>query len=129
MKIQAPTYRAGGNWQELADLFGYTIDQYAQDWTYTVAEADRIDEYIETYDRSIDDEDTKFSLMEMIPQAVNDQPTPSLTESKWTEVKKLLDKDFALHAYTIFYWCCWENKKLEDCWKISPQMREIWLNR
>ncbi|MEM6801100.1 MAG: hypothetical protein AAF696_06825 [Bacteroidota bacterium] len=129
MKIQEPDYRFGGNWQELADLFGYTLDKHAQDWTYTIAEADKIEEYVQAYNTSIVHEDSKFSLMEMILQALNDQPTPKLLQSKWLAVKQLLDQDFELHTYTIFYWCCWDNEDLSDGWEISPQMREFWLNR
>ena len=70
MKITEPKFRCGGNWQELADLFGYEIGQHDQDWTYTIVESDRIDEYIQAYNTKVTNEDTKFSLMEMIIQSL-----------------------------------------------------------
>ena len=36
MEIKEPEFRCGGNWQDLADLFGYEIGEDDQDWTYTI---------------------------------------------------------------------------------------------
>ncbi len=47
---------------------------------------------------------------------------------KWHKVVSLLNKDFDLHQYTIFYWCCWENEDINDCWDVTPLMREFWSN-
>ncbi|MCD8528751.1 MAG: hypothetical protein LRY27_01955 [Chitinophagales bacterium] len=72
MEIKEPEYRSGGNWQELAELFGYEVGKYDQDWTYTVVEPERIDDYIQAYNTIITNDDTKFSLMEMIIQSLTE---------------------------------------------------------
>ena len=127
MEIKEPEFRCGGNWQELADLFNYTIDKHDQDWTYTIVEPERIDEYIEAYDTLVTNPDTKFSLMEMIIQSLTEQESDKIMEEKWGKVNPLLKKDFKLNQYTIFYWCLWGNDDLDDCWRITPLMRKFWL--
>ena len=127
MKIKEPEFRYGGNWHELADLFGYKIDIHDQDWTYTIVEPDRIDEYIQAYDTKITNEDTKFSLMEMIIQSLTEQKNEKLMKEKWKLVKPILNKDFDLHEYTIYYWCSWDNENIDDCWEVTPLMREFWV--
>lgn len=129
MEIKEPEFRCGGNWQELAELFNYKIDDNEQDWTYTIVEPERINEYIQAYDTKIINEDTKISLMEMIIQSLTEQESEILINEKWIFIKLLLTKDFDLHKYTIFYWCCWENEDINDCWSITPLMRELWLNK
>ncbi|WP_109831819.1 hypothetical protein [Reichenbachiella versicolor] len=129
MEIIEPKYRFGGNWEELATLFNYTIDSLSQDWTYEIAEPERIDDYIQAYNKEIKNEDTKFSLMEMIIQALEDQGSIELIKLKWALVKPLLLKDFDLHQFTIFYWSCWDNENIEDSWVVTPLFRELWLNK
>ena len=129
MKIKEPEFRCGGNWQELADLFDYEIDKHDQDWTYTIVDSDRIEEYIQAYDTKITNEDTKFSLMEMIIQSLTEQEDKKLMEEKWKLVKPILNKDFDLHEYTIYYWCCWDNDNIDDCWEVTPLIREFWIKK
>ncbi len=128
MKIVEPKYRFGGNWEELATLFNYTIDSPSQDWTYEIAEPERIDDYIRAYDNEVQNEDTKFSLMEMIIQALENQGSIELIELKWQLIKPILLRDFELHQYTIFYWSCWEDE-IEDTWNVTPLFRELWMNK
>ena len=129
MKIEEPKFRCGKNWQEIATLFNYIIKDCDQDWTYTIIEPHRIDEYIAAYGTIITNNDTKFSLMEMIIQSLTEQATDELLNDKWTKVENILEKDFILHQYTIYYWCCWDNNDIEDCWRITPKMREFWLEK
>ena len=129
MEIQEPEFRCGDNWEELATLFHYEIDKNDQDWTYIVAESERIDEYIQAYDTTVTNEDTKFSLVEMIIQALTDQASNEIMKEKWKTVRELLDKDFELNKYTIYYWCCWDNDDINDCWEVAPLMREFWIEK
>ena len=87
MEIQEPEFRCGDNWEELATLFHYEIDKNDQDWTYIVAESERIDEYIQAYDTTVTNEDTKFSLVEMIIQALTDQASNEIMKEKWKTVR------------------------------------------
>ncbi|MEP3390235.1 MAG: hypothetical protein ABJO02_18720 [Reichenbachiella sp.] len=129
MEIKEPKYRFGGNWEELAVLFNYEIHEHDQDWTYTIAEPERIDEYISAYDNEIKNDDTKLSLMEMIIQALEGQRSIELIKLKWQLVKPLLLKDFELNQYTIFYWSCWNNENIEDSWAVTPFFRDLWVNK
>ena len=108
-------------------MFGYSIDKNDQDWTYTKSEFDRIDDYLEAYGK-LEKKETKFSLLEMIIQAVNDQPT-ELLDSYWNKLKPILEADFELNKYTIHYWCSWETDELHNCFEISEKMREYWLDK
>jgi len=129
MKIEEPKFRFGKNWQELADLFNYKIEVGDQDWTYTIVEPERIDEYIAAYDTTITNDDTKFSLMEMIIQSLTDQENTKLMYEKWPQVESILHTDFELHKYTIYYWCCWDNEDVDDCWQVTPLFREFWIQK
>ncbi len=129
MEIKEPKFRCGGNWQELADLFDYKIGKHDQDWTYTIVESKRIDDYIQAYDTTITNDNTKFSLMEMIIQSLTEQKNEELMHQKWGKVKALLNKDFDLHEYTIYYWCCWDTEDIKDCWSVTPLMRSYWESK
>ena len=129
MEIREPEFRCGGNWQELADLFGYEIEQHDQDWTYTIVEPNKIGDYIQAYETKITNEDTKFSLMEMIIQSLTEQENKTLMNEKWKQIEPILNRDFELHKYTIYYWCCWENDDLNDCWEVTPLIRKFWINK
>jgi len=111
----------------LAERFNYSIDPEEQDWTYIIAEPERIEDYLRAYE-DLDGKAVKFSLMEMIMQALNGQDEEDF-ENFWEKVKALLDHDFDLHEYTIYYWCIWDNDNLEDCFSISEPMRKYWIKK
>ena len=129
MEIKEPEFKCAGNWQELASLFGYEIEIYSQYWTYEIAEPERIDEYTRAYDTTVTNGETKFSLMEMIFQSLTEQKDEKKMEEKWDQVKSILNENFDLHKYTIYYWCCWENEDINDCWEITPLIRDFWINK
>lgn len=129
MKIEEPAYRFSKNWDKVANLFSYTIHPDDQDWTYTIAEPHMIDNYIAAYDIEITDEESKFTLMEIIIQSLNDQGSSKQIKKKWPSVKRLLDKDFALHQYTVYYWCSWDVEDENNLWEVSPVLREYWQDR
>ena len=129
MKVIEPEFRLGSNWQELADLFGYEIGKHDQDWTYTIAEPERIDDYIKVYGIEVTNDDTKFSLMEMIIQSLTEQENEKIMLEKWKLVAPILNNDFDLHKFTIYYWCCWKDKNINDCWSVTPLMRKFWVNK
>lgn len=102
----------------------YTLSDY-QDWEFIVGKSEDIEEYINYYSTE-SDEDNKFALMEIIIQATEDQTTENDFLKYLKIVLKLLKENFRLHEYSVFYWSCFENENIEDCWKISPFMRELW---
>lgn len=95
-----------------------------QDWEWEIANPKHIEKYIEHY-KSLKDDDEKFTLMEIIIQALTDQEEEELIKY-WKEVKEFLKANFGVHEYSIFYWSCFENENVEECWQITPQMRSLW---
>ena len=49
-----------------------------------------------------------------------------LDEKTWRRIREHLKTEFALHRYTIFYWCCKGEENMEYCFYITPFMRELW---
>jgi hypothetical protein len=64
--------------------------------------------------------------MELIIQAVEDQSTEVLFQEYWNIIKPILEKDFHIHEYTIYYWADFENESLDNSWRISALMRNLW---
>ena len=110
---------------ELADALDLPIDSTTQDWSFTVGNPEDIEKYISHYNLT-PDEDTKFVLMEIIIQATEDQVESTDFQKYWDNIKILLETDFLLHEYTIFYWSCFDSQNLENCWRISENMRALW---
>ncbi|KYH06704.1 hypothetical protein A1704_23105 [Chryseobacterium cucumeris] len=102
----------------------YTLSDY-QDWEFIVGKPEDIEEYINYYTTEAD-EDNKFALMEIIIQATEDQTMENDFLKYLKIVLKLLKENFRLHEYSVFYWSCFENENIEDCWKVSPYIRELW---
>ena len=96
-----------------------------QDWSYIVANPIDFSKYLSLYDKILND-DEKFVLMEILIQSVEDQNTKSDFNNCWIDLKERITSDFSIHKYTIYYWCVFDNENLEDCWKITSNMRELW---
>lgn len=125
-----PTLRCGTRKaiDELAGELNFLNKSTMQDWSYEVANPDDIDKYISHYN-SIRDEDKKFVLMEIIIQATEAQNTEALFQKCCETIRPILDANFKLHEFTIYFWACLDNENLEDCWKITPLIRRIWEDK
>lgn len=100
--------------------------KYSQDWEYEIADSERVDEFITYYQNNLSDEDEKFTLMLIIIESCNDAISENNLENKtWEKVKKSLMEDYYIHKQTIDYWCSEEEKDIEDCFAITPLIREI----
>lgn len=109
---------------ELIAQYGYPYKEWMQDWPIEIADFNEIENYFRHYDKQVD-EDKKFILMEMLIQALTDIENEGDFNKYWNLLKTRIIKDFKIHEYTIFYWCCFE-EKLSLCWKVTPNMRELW---
>ena len=67
--------------------------------------------------------------MEIIIQATEEQNTEELFQKYCETIKPILETDFKTHEFTIYYWACFDNENLEDCWKIAPLIRRIWEDK
>lgn len=124
-----PTFRCGTKKaiDELSEELNIPHDSFMQDWSYTEGNPNDIEKYISHYHLTKDD-DKKFVLMEFIIQATEDQRTEELFLKYWEKIKPILKSDFKLHEYTIHYWACFDNENIDDCWRITPFMRQIWID-
>lgn len=122
-----PTFRCGTQKaiDALAEELNLPHNSSDQDWSYTAGNPDSIETFITHYE-AINDADKKFVLMEFIIQATEEQRTDELFTTCWNKIKPLLEKDFILHEYTVYYWSCFDNGNSNPCWKISPLMRKLW---
>ena len=126
--MKEPKFRCGTITaiEALADELNLPIDpEIMEDWSYVVGNALDIKTYINHYQSTVD-EDKKFVLMELIIQALEEQETERDFLKYWAIVKPLLTTGFVLHEYTIYYWSCFSNDDLDDCWNITPFMRDVW---
>ena len=125
-----PIFRCGTREaiDKLAEKLNLPDNLTMQDWSYTAGNPNDIEKYISHYDETTD-EDEKFVLMELIIQATEDQEKQKSFTKYWDRVKPVLEKDFNIHEYTIHYWSCFDNEDEEDCWKITPLMRQLWADR
>ena len=111
----------------LAQELKLPYEDYMQDWSYTVANPDDIEKYVEHY-KLTTDEDKKFVLMEIIIQSINDQADEIDFVNYWNLIKEILKEDFRIHEYTIFYWAHFDSAATEEEFTISPNMRDIWYS-
>jgi hypothetical protein len=125
-----PDFRCGTRKaiDELAVELNLPNENWMQDWPIEVVVPSDIQIYIDHYDKLTDD-DKKFVLMEGILDAIEYQPTEELFLKYFNRVRQILDKDFAIHEYTIHSYACLDTETIEDCYKLTPGMREIWTNK
>ncbi len=109
----------------LAEKLNLKFNESMQDWAYEIANPKDIDKYIAVYEQLIDP-DQKFVLMLILIQATEDQSTNELIFYYFKIIEVFLELDFQIHAYSIYYWCVFENENLEDSWTISKYMRDLW---
>lgn len=100
--------------------------EYSQDWEDEVMDSQRIEEFIEYYQKETMNEDEKFTLMVIIINSCDDAlSNGSLDMESWKKVKAFLINDRDIHKETIDYWSAEEIEDVEDCFIITPLIREI----
>lgn len=123
-----PKFRCGKRAaiDKVAKELDIPLDEWMQDWPYEVANSEEIEKYISYY-RKVRDDDEKFVVMQAIIEAVEDQKKQEQFLKYWIIVQELLKQDFQIHEYTIYYWADFDNEDIEDCFKISGFMRELFV--
>lgn len=111
----------------LARRLGLPYEHSMQDWEWEVADASRFGEFLDAYSSGSFDEDERFSLMEVLIQCVEDMGLPSVGATpQWRSLAALLTANPWLHASSVRYWSCLDDRDLEDCFSVSGPMRTIW---
>lgn len=101
--------------------------KYSEEWECEVANEYRIDEFITYYQMKLTDDNEKFTLMQIIVESCNDAlGNGNLDNEVWKKIKNSLILDCNIHKYTIEYWSDEEeDKDIEDCFVITPLIREV----
>jgi hypothetical protein len=127
MENQPPEYVTGEAIYSLAKKLKLpSPDIYGQDWEYIVADSTRIDEFIAFYSNSPLSIEGKFALMIVIISSYDDAiQEKSNNKCTWDKIRYYLLRDYNIHANTILYWSVIENENIEDCFAITPFIREL----
>jgi len=100
-----------------------------QDWEVELADASRVEEFLDAYVTAQLDDDDRFLLMAMIVASV-DEAISSGVEfgSSWSRAEQLLRRDGALHATTLSYWACGSDPDPDHQFHLTPLIRPIWTD-
>lgn len=99
-----------------------------QDWEWCAGDPKHTSDYIAFYNKYSDKMSKwqKYLAVNLIIQGIEDLMEQggdqSIIDTLWSETKKILLKDD--HRYSIYAWSC-RNQELEECWLITPKMREL----
>ncbi|WP_145046595.1 hypothetical protein [Paenibacillus xylanexedens] len=100
--------------------------EFTQDWEYEVADASRITEFLDAYEQYPWDVEEKFALMIIIIESCNDALVEGTCDPEIINVLKhhlILDAD--IHYNTLHYWALLDEPELDNCFAITPIIREI----
>jgi hypothetical protein len=97
-----------------------------QDWPLEVSHEINISEALATYDSSSEDE--KFVIMEGLLYALDEVEEKSDFNKFSLQIGDLLERDFSLHEYTIYYWTLYGSENVDE-FNITPLCREIWKTK
>jgi hypothetical protein len=109
----------------LAERLRLVNEPGMQDWEWEVADPDRIDEFLATYQSGELSDDERFTLMEVMLQSFEELPTALEADRRWFRLRDILDRNAALHAHSIWYWSAPDVDDLAECWRVTPFLRCI----
>lgn len=114
---------------KLAARFELRNEPLMQDWEYEVADAERIDEFLDAYRSAELDDDERFTIMETLVQSNESWFASGAWHPRWPELLDLITANAALHASTIVYWALVDEDEKSNCWAVTPFMRRILQRR
>ncbi len=109
----------------LAKRFRLPNSPQMQDWPWEVADAERLDEFLDAYESGGLSDDERFTLVEIVLQSFDDLGQRSGLDARWQRALDVLDRDVDLHAYSIWYWSDLENENGNEKWLVTPSIRRI----
>ena len=111
--------------QTLSARFDWTYMDWMQDWPLEITNEISICDCLNEY-KKLSDDDEKFLLMEAILYGLDEETNEIEFKKYGAEVIELLNRDFAIHESTVFYWTLYDHPESEDGFKITPMMRKVW---
>lgn len=121
-------YPSGETIKKLTKELGLKkTSEFTQDWEYEVADANQLAAYIEYYQKSLLNINERATLMRIVLESYNDYITlKNDDDDEYGEIiKSLIKKDYSIHKEVIKTWACEGEESLEDCFYITPFIRDI----
>ncbi|GIO86781.1 hypothetical protein J25TS5_37130 [Paenibacillus faecis] len=127
MEHSFPEFVTGEAIKNLRSKIEFPDDVPFQDWEYIVADSTRLSEFISYYESLELSVEEKFALMIVMVGSYNDAISEGEEQNAaWQKIRYFLINDVMIHWNTIMYWSLLEDEiDLEDCFAVTPQMREI----
>ena len=92
--------------------------------SYTPSNFKDIEIYLEHYNK-LSDESKKFILIEIIMDAVAEQPNEIEFWKYWKKVKPILTREYSIHEYTVNYWKDMTAANFENCKFLSQELNKL----
>lgn len=92
--------------------------------SYTPGNPADVQEYLDHY-AQLNDDDKKFTLMEMILDAIAQQSNERDFMNYWQKVKPILIEDYVIHEFTIHYWKGMTTQNFERSETMTPLIRNL----
>ena len=92
--------------------------------SYTPGNPADIQAYLVHY-AQLKDDDKKFTLMEMILDAIAQQSNERDFMKYWRKVEPILIKDYVIHEFTIHYWKDMTKGNFERSEMMTPLVRDL----
>jgi hypothetical protein len=120
--IRYPTAQAVDS---LAVRFNLPNHPEIQDWEYVVADSSRLDEFLDAYNSGELTDDERFTLMETILQSFEELQGKLNAHPRWRETLAILESNFNLHVYTVWYWSGRDEGPVDGEWRVAAPLRSI----
>lgn len=122
-----PRYVTGAAKASLAARFRLENNAGMQDWEYEVSDPARLPEFLAAFRSGELNAEERFALMEIMIDSVNDLAWAGENwQPFWHEIAALLEAEPELHVTTMVYWASPGRDDLENCWGVTPVMRQVW---
>jgi hypothetical protein len=108
----------------LVSRFQFATDPYMQDPEAELADPERIDEFLAAYETGDMTGDEKFLLMCILLNSFEFSDRPLLSQPQWPRTLALLDRDIAVHIFSVLAFSAPESDPEND-WLIGPDMRVL----
>jgi len=113
--------------ERLNSILGFSPNSYSQDWDIELSDGTRLLEFVDLYESGCLGEDERFTLMTLIVASADDAlNSHGLDAALWGRIHNLLVTDAEKHADTVHYWCCAAATCDDECFTLTPQMRDVW---
>lgn len=114
------------NSQMISNLHLEYPHSHCQDWELEVSDSNRIFEFIDYFDTHSLKDFEKYFLIYVILESYNDYLSFNKNQNIETKIREYLKDNFEICKDIIEEYCCNDDgENLEDCFLITPLIRDI----